>query len=76
MVPSLVLAFVVQARDGPATRGLAQLHLGHVLTAVALNMLQLNEWSPENWRAKTRLTPFGCLLAWLEVPTGRMRRAV
>jgi transposase len=43
--------------------GLARVHLGHVLTAVGLNMLRLGEWFLETSRAKTRLTPFARLMA-------------
>jgi transposase len=44
-------------------RGLARVHLGHILTAVGLNVLRLSEWLLETARAKTRLTPFARLLA-------------
>ena len=38
--------------------GLAKTHLGHVLTAVALNFLRLGEWFAEIPRSKTRVSPF------------------
>jgi Transposase DDE domain/Transposase domain (DUF772) len=44
-------------------RGLARVHLGHILTAVGLNILRLGEWLLEMARAKTRLTPFARLMA-------------
>jgi hypothetical protein len=44
-------------------RGLARVHLGHILTAVGLNVLRLGEWWLETARAKTRLTPFARLMA-------------
>jgi transposase len=43
--------------------GLARVHLGHILTAVGLNVLRLGEWFLETARAKTRLTPFARLMA-------------
>jgi Transposase DDE domain len=43
-------------------RGLARVHLGHILTAVGLNVLRLGEWLLETTRAKTRLTPFARLM--------------
>jgi transposase len=43
--------------------GLARVHLGHLLTAVGLNVLRLGEWFLETSRAKTRLTPFARLMA-------------
>jgi hypothetical protein len=43
--------------------GLARVHLGHLLTAVGLNVLRLGEWFLETARAKTRLTPFARLMA-------------
>ena len=43
--------------------GLARVHLGHILTAVGLNVLRLSEWFLETARAKTRLTPFARLMA-------------
>ncbi len=43
--------------------GLARVHLGHLLTAVGLNVLRLGEWLLEAARAKTRLTPFARLMA-------------
>jgi hypothetical protein len=43
--------------------GLARVRLGHILTAVGLNVLRLSEWFPQTARAKTRLTPFTRLMA-------------
>jgi transposase len=43
--------------------GLRRVHLGHVLTAVGLNVLRLGEWFLEIARAKTRITPFARLMA-------------
>jgi transposase len=43
--------------------GLARVHLGHILTAVGLNVLRLGEWLLETARAKTRITPFARLMA-------------
>ncbi len=43
--------------------GLARVHLGHVLTAVALNFLRLGEWFADVPRAKTRTSPFTLLMA-------------
>lgn len=43
--------------------GLARVHLGHVLTAVALNFLRLGEWLADVPRAKTRTSPFRLLMA-------------
>jgi Transposase DDE domain len=40
-------------------RGLARVHLGHILTAVGLNVLRLGEWLLETARARTRITGFG-----------------
>jgi Transposase DDE domain len=37
--------------------GLARVHLGHLLTAVGLNVLRLGEWLLETARAKTRIPP-------------------
>jgi DDE family transposase len=42
---------------------LARVRLGHILTAVGLNVLRLSEWFLETARAKTRLTPFARLMA-------------
>jgi transposase len=44
-------------------RGLARVHLGHLLTAVGLNTLRFGEWFLETSRAKTRITPFARLMA-------------
>jgi transposase len=43
--------------------GLARVHLGHILTAVGLNVRRLGEWFLETSRAKTRITPFARLMA-------------
>jgi transposase len=43
--------------------GLARVHLGHILTAVALNFLRLGEWFADVPRAKTRTSPFTLLMA-------------
>jgi transposase len=42
--------------------GLTRVHLGHILTAVGLNVLRLGEWFLETARAQTRLTPFARLM--------------
>jgi Transposase DDE domain len=44
-------------------RGLARVFLGHILTAVGLNVLRLGEWFLETAPAKTRITPFARLMA-------------
>jgi transposase len=43
--------------------GLRRVYLGHILTAVGLNVLRLGEWFLETARAKTRSTPFARLMA-------------
>lgn len=43
--------------------GLARVRLGHLLTAVGLNVLRLSEWFLETPRAQTRITPFARLMA-------------
>ncbi len=43
--------------------GLARVHLGHVLTAVALNFLRLGEWFADVPHTKTRRSPFTLLMA-------------
>jgi transposase len=43
--------------------GLRRVCLGHILTAVGLNVLRLGEWFLETSRAKTRITPFARLMA-------------
>jgi transposase len=43
--------------------GLTRVHLGHILTAVGLNVLRLSAWFLETARAKTRITPFARLMA-------------
>jgi hypothetical protein len=42
-------------------RGLARVHLGHILTAVGLNVRRLSAWFLEHSRANTRITPFARL---------------
>ncbi len=42
--------------------GLARVHLGHVLTAVALNFLRLGEWFADVPHTKTRRSPFTLLM--------------
>jgi hypothetical protein len=37
--------------------------VGHILTAVGLNALRLDEWFLETARAKTRITPLARLMA-------------
>jgi transposase len=43
--------------------GLTRVRLGHILTAVGLNVLRLSEWFLETARVKPRLTPFARLMA-------------
>ena len=43
--------------------GLVRVRLGHLLTAVGLNVLRLSEWFVETARSKTRITPFARLMA-------------
>ena len=43
--------------------GLPRVHLGHLLTAVGLNVLRLGEWFLETGRANTRITPCARLMA-------------
>jgi hypothetical protein len=43
--------------------GLRRVCLGHILTAVGLNVLRLGKWFLEIARAKTRITPFARLMA-------------
>jgi transposase len=43
--------------------GQARTHLGHVMTAVALNFLRLGEWLSGRPMAKTRRSPFALLMA-------------
>jgi transposase len=43
--------------------GLTRVRLGHILTAVGLNVLRLGEWFLGTSRAKTRITPFVRLMA-------------
>jgi hypothetical protein len=50
-------------KQGTRYIGLARVHLGHILTAVGLNVLRLGEWFLETARAKTRITPFARLTA-------------
>ena len=44
-------------------RGLARTHLGHVLTAAALNFVRVAEWLAGTPRARTRHSAFARLLA-------------
>ena len=43
--------------------GLARTHLGHVLTATAVNFVRIGEWLAGTPRAKTRRPPFANVLA-------------
>jgi len=43
--------------------GLARVCLGHMLTALGLNVLRLGEWFLEMAPTKTRITPFARLMA-------------
>jgi transposase len=43
--------------------GLARTHLGHVLTATAVNFVRIGEWLAGTPRAKTRRPPFATVLA-------------
>jgi hypothetical protein len=43
--------------------GPIRVRLGHMLTAVGLNLLRLGEWCLETAPAKTRITPFARLMA-------------
>jgi transposase len=43
--------------------GLARTHLGHVLTAAALNVVRVAEWLAGTPRARTRRSPFAALMA-------------
>jgi transposase len=43
--------------------GQAQIHLGHLLTAVGLNFLRLGEWFSDAPRAQVRRSPFATLMA-------------
>lgn len=43
--------------------GLARTHLGHVLTATAINFVRIGEWLAGTPRAKTRHPPFATVLA-------------
>jgi transposase len=43
--------------------GLARTHLGHVLTAAALNVVRVAEWLAGTPRAQTRHSPFALLMA-------------
>jgi transposase len=47
--------------------GLARTHLGHVLTAAALNFVRLAEWLAGTPRARTRRAPFATLMGWTAV---------
>jgi transposase len=44
-------------------KGLARVHLGHVLTAVAINAVRLGEWFADLPRPLTRRSPFAVLMA-------------
>jgi len=43
--------------------GLAKVHLGNVLTALAVNVLRLGEWLSEAPQRKPRQSPFSKLIA-------------
>lgn len=43
--------------------GMVQVHLGNLLTAVAINFLRLSEWLSDIPRAKTRQLAFSKLIA-------------
>jgi hypothetical protein len=43
--------------------GLMRVHLGHILTAVGLNVLRCGAWLLETVCAKTRIIPFVRLMA-------------
>jgi hypothetical protein len=45
--------------------GLAKTHLGHILTAVAVNLLRIGAWLAGVPRAKTRQSTFATLMAGL-----------
>jgi hypothetical protein len=47
----------------PRDLGLTRVRLGHMLTAVGLNVLRLGEWVLETPPAKPRITPFARLMA-------------
>jgi transposase len=47
--------------------GLARTHLGHALTAAALNFVRLAEWLAETPRARTRRSAFATLMGWTAV---------
>jgi transposase len=42
--------------------GLAKTHLGHILTALAVNLLRIGAWLAEVPRAKTRRSAFATLM--------------
>jgi transposase len=44
-------------------RGQARVHLGHVLTAVAINAVRLGEWFADVPRPRTRRSPYATLMA-------------
>jgi transposase len=48
--------------------GQEHVHLGHVLTAVGLNLLRLGEWFSGRPRAKMRRSPFATLMAGAPPP--------
>ena len=43
--------------------GQTRVHLGHILTAVAINAVRLGEWFATVPRAKTRRSPYAVLMA-------------
>jgi transposase len=43
--------------------GVARTHLGHVLTAAALDFVRVADWLPGTPRAQTRPSPFALLMA-------------
>jgi len=45
--------------------GLAKTHLGHMLTAVAVNLLRIGAWLAGVPRARTRQSAFATLMAGL-----------
>ncbi len=47
----------------PRSRGLARVHLGHLLTAAGLTVRRLGDWFLETSRANTRITPVARLMA-------------
>lgn len=43
--------------------GMAKVHIGNLLTAVAINFLRLSEWLSDIPRAKTRQSAFSNFIA-------------